>query len=595
MSMNIFTAPPTSPQSRGGAQARIWVLMMLLVVFVTISMSAPRQTRAQTEGTPEIPLVVFIEEPRNLQTSSVTDPGPDGSSRLAEVFRAYGARTQFVPLEQAIPRDADVIVLIRPRRGLSPQFLARIYTQIENGANLLLAIDPLRHQTANPDNGGSGIARIIGADYGIGLLDVFLVEPYFTAESTSDLRRSYSQVFPDSVGNPVSATLQRYNIPLQVWGARALSVAALGADSAAFPLIYTDSAYGETTLVTFFGGEQNLSARQGQPTPTPIPPGYQIDLDLAGRLNVGAAGVNLTTNTRAVVFADGEIFQNDYGLARSFDGRPINPGNAILAANVAGWLLELDPAAYSDLPAGFTYLNLDGDGADWDATIPAIEDTIGDTSLLGLDIVRARAFRNNHYLYLLIETSALTDSAAQLTMELDTDADGMPDTALTLLPGTNAVQARRGEVSSSIPDAEMQIGANGIEVRLPIREVGALDTIPNLCVQSGIELAFPPPPDCVDFQIPVRVLDQDDLAPVRMAGTMLAKAFTVDVVNLREGPSTDFRRVALAVNGDLFSVVGRNEAGDWLLLQNAAVQGWAAAQLMNPNGDISALPVIETP
>jgi hypothetical protein len=566
--------------------------IVLCVVMIVLSLHPSLPATAQQTAS-ETPLVVFIEEPRNLQTSSITDPGPDGSSRLADIFRAYGARVQFAPLEQPIPPQTDVIVLVRPRRAISGQFLARIYAQIDNGANFLIAVDPLRHQGFNPDNSGSSIARIINADYGIGLLDVFLVEPFFTNESTSDLRRSYSQVFPDQVENAVIAPLQEYGIPLQVWGSRALSVAAIGADNIAFPLIYTDTAYGETTLATFFGGDQNQRGRQGEPTPTPIPPGYQITLDLAGRINVGALGINLTNGTRAAVFGDSEIFQNDYGLAARFDGRPIHPGNRILAQRVAGWLLELDAAEYAGLPEGFTYIDLDGDSSDWDDTIPAVEDAIGDTSLLGLDIARARAFRNNHYLYVLLETSAAPDPDAQVTMELDTDFDGVLDTSLTLLPGANAIQTRTGESSIAILDSAMAIGENGIEIRLPLRETGLLDTIPNLCLQSGVELAFPPPPDCADFQIPVRARDEDDLAPVRLTGTMLAKAFTVDFINLREGPSTDFRRVGGAGNGDLFSVVGRSATGDWLLVENAAVRGWAAAQLMNPNGDIMALPVIE--
>jgi uncharacterized protein YgiM (DUF1202 family) len=48
--------------------------------------------------------------------------------------------------------------------------------------------------------------------------------------------------------------------------------------------------------------------------------------------------------------------------------------------------------------------------------------------------------------------------------------------------------------------------------------------------------------------------------------------------NLRSGPSTDYPVVGRAAQGQRLDVVGRNEAGDWYLLDSGA---WIAAFLVN--------------
>jgi hypothetical protein len=56
------------------------------------------------------------------------------------------------------------------------------------------------------------------------------------------------------------------------------------------------------------------------------------------------------------------------------------------------------------LPARFTWLQIDGDGTDWDASLPAFDDVETDDESPNYDIQRVRAIRNDAFIYLLIET-----------------------------------------------------------------------------------------------------------------------------------------------------------------------------------------------
>ena len=65
-------------------------------------------------------------------------------------------------------------------------------------------------------------------------------------------------------------------------------------------------------------------------------------------------------------------------------------------------------------------------------------------------------------------------------------------------------------------------------------------------------------------------------------------------LNVRSGPGTDYRIVGKAASGAEYAVLGRNEAGDWLLVQlsdDAADTGWVAAEFVQLDGDAGALPV----
>ncbi len=78
------------------------------------------------------------------------------------------------------------------------------------------------------------------------------------------------------------------------------------------------------------------------------------------------------------------------------------------------------------------------------------------------------------------------------------------------------------------------------------------------------------------------------------AGTVTGVA--VDTSNLRAGPGTNYGKVGSLEKGASISVIGRNEAGDWLVVQTQAIpQAWIAAYLLNGVGDVQSLPVVRAP
>ncbi|MCB0002205.1 MAG: SH3 domain-containing protein [Anaerolineae bacterium] len=65
-----------------------------------------------------------------------------------------------------------------------------------------------------------------------------------------------------------------------------------------------------------------------------------------------------------------------------------------------------------------------------------------------------------------------------------------------------------------------------------------------------------------------------------------------DTLNVRLGPGTDYPVLGQVVLGDRFTLVGRNEAGDWLVVCCVDEQaGWVTARLVSTAADVGLLPV----
>lgn len=65
-----------------------------------------------------------------------------------------------------------------------------------------------------------------------------------------------------------------------------------------------------------------------------------------------------------------------------------------------------------------------------------------------------------------------------------------------------------------------------------------------------------------------------------------------DTLNVRLGPGTDYPVLGQAVLGARFTLVGRNEAGDWLVICCVDEQaGWVTARLVSTAADVGLLPV----
>lgn len=566
------------------------VAIRALILFIIALMVMPASAQEAPTFTADRPLVVFIDEEESLDTASLGDTGSDGVSRLGEIFEDLGAQVESVGLSTALPPETDVIVLIRPLRGLSAAALARLYAQIQRGANVLLAIDPAGQQDAQNDGQNSALASLINADYGIRLLDGFLAAPYFTLDSIRDVRTSFLQAYPViGISDPLFASLSQYDAPLQIWGARPLSVTPFTSESIAAPLIYGDAPFAEANTSVFGGGErearQSTRRNNRNNTAPAAPPIIELNIgtDPQGVLPIGAISENRTNGSRLALFTDGELFLNEFGLAVGAGSRPVYPGNRLLVDRVATWMLELDAAAAPPLSEDITWIALDGEGDDFPDSVTAVNDD--DEGGTAVDMTSIAAFSNNSFVYLFITTGSPPDGTEVVTVEFDSDANSTSDITISLQSG--GVIAQAGDALLAIEDAAVAFGNTGIEVRVPLRIVGVARNLASACVSIGAAQ------DCFDGQVSITALDLEDAAPLRFTGTMLANVVTADVANIRAAPNTSSERVASVRNGELFAAVGRNEAGDWVRVENAAYSGWMADFLLRLNGDVNALPVVE--
>ena len=544
-------------------RSRFWVGAVLGLLFLV---SSPGW--AQTPG----PLVVGFVEDQSLGTASTSDEGEDGLARLAEIFRFQGAQTRTIRVDEPIPDEVNVVVLVRPQQTLPVDFVARLWLHIERGNNLLLAIDANGFAEVSSEQAGGGFNRLITLEYGLTLLDGLLIEPWHEAGALQELINSESRVLPEGIVNhPLIAPLTAHDLPVQIWGGRPIHTEAIGPDTAAFALLFTESAYGETTRINFTAaGAAPLAANIGQ--------------DSMGHLLVGGIGQNAQTGSRVVLLGDSELLQNIYGLKQIPDTTlPRYPGNRIFVERLVAWLLETPEAQWPGLPAGFTWISLDGRPTDWDDKALMLFDATSDAPE-SFDIQRVRVFHNDQFLYGLVQTRR--PPAPGLWIEIDFGG-------VTAEPFTVTLQAE--EITASvgvsapevIPDAALRIG-EAIEFRLPLRIVGETPTIRALCLSQNEVFGN----DCLEVEIVSPLVDDRDPAPVRPADAPLAVVFSDIGARLRSGPGLNFSEVTFVSNGTLFTPVGRNEAGDWIRIEDGHYSGWMASFLLRMGLDVLSLPVV---
>ncbi len=536
------------------------------------------------------PLVVFIEDAK-LGTSSVMDPGPDGITRLEEVFQSLGATTRWLNLREPLPQDARVVVLVRPFTALPVDELARLWVHLARGNHLLLALDPNGLVSVRPDKSaavntetaGGSLSTLLWLFYGIRLQDTFLTEPWFTNSSIKSQLTTFTYTYPeDFVPHPVIAPLTALGLPVQVWGARTLSVDAFGAGNYAVPLLYTTSAYGETDRKVFTASN-------------PDPLEMNFGPDALGRLMIGALGENTLSGSRVVVLGDSEIVQNEFGLALDINsGDPRYWGDRILVERLAAWLLDLPEEEWPALPSGYTWVPIDGVADDgWPENDTVIEDASGDAPMGAYDVEQVHAFRDDSFLYLQIQTAEAPKANVRVKLDIENTFDGVPDVSLIITSKQTLVQTGPA-AGNMLSDGVMRSG-DVIEIRLPLRIVGTGGLIQQVCLSDARTGLSTAPMDCTE-QPPALIAVARTTAPLDVWGSSvpMVSVYTnqAAAVNLRAEPNTDSAVIANPVNDTVFAVVGRNVAGDWVQVQNASMTGWLADFLVRSNIDIMNLPVV---
>ena len=250
---------------------------------------------------------------------------------------------------------------------------------------------------------------------------------------------------------------------------------------------------------------------------------------------------------------------------------------------------------------GFTWLAVDGSNSDWgDEIPPAVLDNDDESSTLfpEYDIQQVRTFQDDSYLYVLVETLAPPDpETVSLTLGLDTNEDDETDTTL-LATVDQVVRLGDNDTQAAVVDGSMAVG-QVLEARFPLRITGEGALVSELCLVDRSASPTANSRDCI-MQVPIVVPSVATRAPFDsyFPPGPLVTVFTgvaASHVNLREGPGTDYRILATLDIGQVLRATGRNEAGDWIQVQNARYTGWLAESLTLPNGELLSLPVVAPP
>ncbi|HEX3051945.1 MAG TPA: SH3 domain-containing protein [Aggregatilineaceae bacterium] len=527
-----------------------------LVLLMVLLLTPFSPGRAQGQS-----LVVFVQDD-SLGTTG--DWGVDGTAKFKGIFESLGARVETITLDDPIPPDADVVVITQPTRTLPILFLAHLWVHLQQGHHLLLTVNPLGQEKTRNEKSGDGFPKLLNQDYGLVFTDAFAAEPWFTPDKIMLAETSFSRVYADSVPHPIVEPLARYQVPVYIWGARTLMIDAIGLNANAVPLLASRTAYGETGKV-FDPTEPRV--------PLEITPGE----DLIGLQNLGGASESIVTGSRVVVLGDSQMVQNDYGLIfapQSVDA--LYPGNQILLERIAAWLLELPDDQWPPLPTGYTWLAIDGKTDDWENRGAITADAAGDGNG-GADITQVRAFQNQDFLYLLVESTSGAPTSLQLTF--DTNNDGSSDGTL-LVDAAGAIAGER-----MVPDVRAVFGENTIELQIPLREAG---TVLDLC--SGEDEQR----DCLDGGLEISTVNE--AAPTDLlfpeGPLVMVRTDPQNNVNLRSGPGTTSETLGRYENGQVFLAIGRDATGEWIQVQNARHTGWLAQFLLRSNVDLMTLPVV---
>jgi hypothetical protein len=561
------------------------LLSVLLGLLLLVSLVPPLAGHAQT---PDQPLVVFIEDERS-STTSIQDNGPDGISELARIFENAGARTRWILMNQPIPDDAQVLVLVRPLTPLSVDYVARLWVQMMRGKALLLTLDPSGptvfrgegNARSNPDRSNAGLPTLLSQVYGITMQDTLVAEPWFTTAIVQDNRTGHLVAHVEQiVQHPALDPLGALDLPVEVWDARSMRVEPFGPHSYAVPLIYTQTAYGETNLSGVFNAKD------------PVPLELNLGPDPVGTLLLGALGENTLTGSRVVVLGDSEMVENGYGLVNWIGtDQPIHVANRVLVERLAAWLLGRPVEEWPTLPATYTQLAVDGNNTDWADRNPVMQDDTGDALVPLYDIQDVRAFRDDRFMYVLVDLTEPPKSEVRLTLGFENTFDGVVDVTVVLTTGETLSIPSGGE-PVVVPDGTMAVGS-AIEVRLALRIIGDGALIMNACLADSRTPLESPPIDCVG-QTPVVIPVANTVSPFDTAND--GPQAIVDTlqagVNVRAEPSTDSEAITTAYDGQVFSVTGRTALGDWIQVQNAIYTGWMADFLLKPNISIGELPIV---
>jgi hypothetical protein len=258
-----------------------------------------------------------------------------GISRFAGLLSQLGANLYTLEWRTGFPLDADLVVIAGPMSELLPDQIARLWSYLSDGGNLLMLADTFYESgTSRALPSTNGLFNLMWVDMGLrGLDDVVvttatgsLPAPGETPRSATDtplITNFTTTLFGES---PLTANLTG---ELAFFTARSFRTDSATQGYNLTPLVFTNNQfYGESDLATYNSAKT-----------------YQFDIGkdtTAGQLPLAVAFENQRLSVRGVVIGDRQFATNGAGLqtAPSYSSAFLYPNNARFLVNAVSWLLE---------------------------------------------------------------------------------------------------------------------------------------------------------------------------------------------------------------------------------------------------------------
>ena len=539
---------------------RIYLLAIALFLFLVLP--------GVTQDSSNRLIVAFVED-SSLSTVVRDETLGDSVSSLLNSVNAFTIETVAIDLRSPIIRNVDLVVLVRPLRRLNAQQIAHLWQYLENGGNLLLALDPNRYNNVNTEDSRSGLNQLLNAHYGISWQDNMLIEPWFDVIPLFDITRSWSQGIADEVTpHIITQPLVDFGLPIRFWIGRSLQVESVNGSSRTNALIYTEGPHGETS-------QFNLDE--------PIPGQFDINIgeDAQGRLVIASVAESLENGSRVAIVGDSEIFQNGFGQLNNPDDEtiPLQLGSYLFSQRLLQWLLEIPEQAWLPLPDIFTWIAVDGQAEDWTPYEGAAYNNDIDADIPpALDIEQIQLLHNDNFAYVLIET--IQNPATNVLVTLNAEIDGESVTVI-LEDGSVSYVDSSGNVQV-IQDARYRI-LESIEARIPLRIVGEDPIFTEICVSDTSTAS-----DCYETNLTSTLVGQLDPLSIRFPS--VSTGYVITTAQLQDAPD-DTPIIELQSQTQL-AVLGRNALGDWVKVANGRYEGWVEAAELAINARRNLLPVM---
>lgn len=137
-----------------------------------------------------------------------------------------------------------------------------------------------------------------------------------------------------------------------------------------------------------------------------------------------------------------------------------------------------------------TRVLIDGQTKDWDIYPTLLTDWEDDASTEGFDLKSVRAFTNDHYLYLMLDSYGELGDYAQIELDIDIDGDGAQDYIISFDPRLSQHDLEDltgGESFRSMMMGSFSAEGEVVEVKLPLRLLGGKENfiIRDIRVMAG--------------------------------------------------------------------------------------------------------------